>query len=87
MPEITLQHLFRALDKPAENKEKTEQELFESNHLKPGQKVDVAFYDVTTFAFQSVKTEEMKDFGFSKDCKFIKVQVMMGLLLDTDGIP
>jgi transposase len=87
LPEIPLQHLYRALDKLAENKEKIEQELFEINHLKSGQKVDVVFYDVTTFAFQSVKTDELKDFGFSKDCKFSEVQVVMGLLLDTDGMP
>ena len=87
LPEIPLQHLYRTLDKLAESKEKIEQELFERNHLKLGQKVDVVFYDVTTFAFQSVKVDELKDFGFSKDCKFSEVQVVMGLLLDADGMP
>jgi hypothetical protein len=32
--------------------------------------IDVAYYDVTTFYFESVKQNELKDFGFSKDCKF-----------------
>ncbi|NCB40591.1 MAG: IS1634 family transposase [Erysipelotrichia bacterium] len=86
-PDIPLQHMYRALDRLAENKEKIEQELFEINHLKAGQEADIVFYDVTTFAFQSIKTDELKDFGFSKDCRFGEVQVVMGLLLDADGMP
>lgn len=86
-PEIPLSHLYRALDRLASGKEKIEQELFERNHLKLGQEVDVVFYDVTTFAFQSVNKDELKDFGYSKDCKFNEVQVVMGLLLDARGMP
>lgn len=87
LPEIPLHHFFRALDKLADNKEKIEQELFEINHLKLGQKVDIVFYDVTTFSCQSVKADELRNFGYSKDCKFSEVQVVMGLLLDTEGMP
>jgi transposase len=84
---IPLHHFYRALDKLAENKEKIERELFERNCLKLGQEVDVVFYDVTTFAFQSVKRDGLRDFGFSKDCKFNEVQVVMGLLLNAEGMP
>jgi hypothetical protein len=70
MPQIPLQHFYRALDKLAANKEMIEMELFRRNHLKMGQEVDVVFYDVTSFAFQSVQKDELRDFGFSKDCKF-----------------
>jgi transposase len=75
------------LDKLAENKEWIEKELFDKNHLKIGQTVDVVFYDVTTFAFQSFQVDEIRNFGFSKDCKFNEVQVVMGLLIDNEGMP
>src|SRR5690606_8691178 len=47
----------------------------------------VAFYDVTTYYFESVETDDMKRFGFSKDNKVNQVQVVMGLLIDDYGIP
>lgn len=87
LPELGLQHLYRALNILASNKETIEKMLFADNHLKVGQKVDVVFYDVTTFAFQSFKVDEIRNFGFSKDCKFNEVQVVMGLLIDHEGMP
>ena len=87
LKEAELQHLYRALDKLCDKKEFVENQLFEQNYKISGQKVDVVFYDVTTFAFQSVIADELKNFGFSKDCKFNEVQVVMGLLIDTNGMP
>lgn len=87
MEQVPLQHLYRALDKLAANKERIETELFERNHLKLRQEVNVVFYDVTTFAFQSTDEDEVRRFGYSKDCKFNEVQVVMGLLLDAEGKP
>jgi transposase len=87
LKEARLQHLYRTLDKLSEEKEFIENELFERNYKVYGQKVDVVFYDVTTFAFESVIADELKNFGFSKDCKFKEVQVVMGLLMDTNGLP
>lgn len=56
------------------------QELFDS-------KVDVMFYDVTTLYFESTKQDDIRDFGFSKDCKFKEVQVVLALITTTDGLP
>ena len=61
--------------------------MFEYNYVRINKKVDVVFYDVTTIAFESVIADELKDFGFSKDCKFNEVQVVMGMMIDADGIP
>lgn len=47
----------------------------------------VYFYDVTTYYFESQLAGEMKRFGFSKDNKENQVQVVMGLLSDSHGIP
>ena len=82
-----LEQLYRALDKLGEHKERIENELFYENYSKVGNTVDVVFYDVTTFAFESVIADELRNFGFSKDCKFNEVQVVMGLLVDSNGFP
>lgn len=87
LEEVDLHHLYRCLDKIGSAKETIEDELFFENYTKLGQKIDVVFYDVTTFAFESVIVDELKNFGFSKSCKFNEVQVVMGLLIDSNGLP
>ncbi|WP_344914180.1 IS1634 family transposase, partial [Amphibacillus indicireducens] len=47
----------------------------------------VAYYDVTTYRFESVNAGELRLFGYSKDNKHNEVQVVMGLLMDNQGIP
>lgn len=47
----------------------------------------VAYYDVTTFSFESVDQGELRMFGYSKDHKHHEVQVVLGLLMDNQGIP
>ncbi len=69
--------MYRTLDKLSEEKEFIENELFEKNYKVCGQKVDVVFYDVTTFAVESGIADELRNFGFSKDCKFHEVQVVI----------
>lgn len=45
------------------------------------------YLDVTTYAFESTRWGELRMFGFSKDHKNNEVQVVMALLLDSNGIP
>jgi len=87
LKEIKLQHLYRSLDLLSESKEILEEEIFYQNRNLFNMQIDVVFYDVTTFAFESVKQDSLKDFGFSKDAKFKEVQVVMGLLIDQEGRP
>jgi len=87
LKEISLQHMYRALDRLSDHKEEIEESLFEHNYVQYGQTVDVVFYDVTTFAFESVIADAMKDFGYSKACKFNEVQVVLGMIIDSNGMP
>ena len=50
-------------------------------------KTDQCCFDVTTYAFESTRWGEMRLFGFSKGHKNNEVQVVMGLLIDNNGIP
>ena len=47
----------------------------------------LAFYDVTTYGFESQAQSELKDFGLSKANKVNEVQVVLGLVMDSNGIP
>ena len=82
-----LNAFYRCLDVLADNKDEIERYVFEKNRTLFNMKVDVVFYDVTTFHFESVKADELRNFGFSKAGKFNEVQVVMGMLVDLEGRP
>lgn len=84
---LQLQNFYRALDYLADAKEDLEDQLFEKNKNLFNMKIDVVFYDVTTFHFESIVADSLKDFGFSKAGKFNEVQIVMGLLVDQEGRP
>lgn len=86
-PPEDLNAYYRCLDVLAENKESIEQHIFERNLSLFNMHVDVVLYDVTTFHFESVQEDELKRFGFSKAGKPNEVQVVLGLLVDTEGRP
>lgn len=50
-------------------------------------KVDVLFFDVTTLYFESFEPDGLREFGFSKDCKFKETQVVLALVTTTEGLP
>lgn len=64
-----------------------EEALFAANCHLFNLKIDIVFYEVTTFSFESVRTDSLRDFGFSKNGKFQEVQVVLGLLIDGEGRP
>lgn len=84
---LELQHVYRCLDLLAEQKVRIESAVFERNRTMFNMRVDVIFYDLTTFHFESQRADELRDFGFSKAGKVNEVQVVMGLLVDRDGRP
>lgn len=85
--ESELHSIYRCLDLLSSSKEKVEEELFNKNINLFNMQIDVVFYDVTTFHFESQKSDELRDFGFSKANKVNEVQVVMGLLIDNEGRP
>jgi transposase len=84
---IELQHIYRSLDLLAKLKPNLEKHLFNINSQSFKMKVDIVFYDATTVYFESKNSDELRDFGFSKDCMFNDVQVVLGLIMDSMGRP
>ena len=85
--DLILEDYYRVLDIIYDEKEKLEKHLNSTLKKKFNRELNVVLYDVTTYYFESVKKDEIKGFGFSKDNKVNQVQVVMGLLIDNNGIP
>ena len=50
-------------------------------------KISVVFYDMTTLYFEAEAEDDLRKIGFSKDGKFQKPQIMLGLLVGKNGYP
>lgn len=84
---IPLHHFYRTLDFLAGYQEAIQQHSFARYTHLFNREIDVVFYDVTTFHFESMQADELRQFGFSKSQHFNEVQVVMGLLIDQEGHP
>lgn len=84
---IPFQKIYRAMDQLAKHEDKAK-ELIRNHTLGLFRdKVDILFFDVTTLYFESINSDDFKNFGFSKDNKFKEVQVMLALIATEDGLP
>jgi len=81
--EFKLEQIYRSLDALAKDTVPLKQHLFKYSNAS----VDLVFFDATTLYFHSDKEDDLRKFGFSKDCKFKDVQVTLGLLMDQEGRP
>ncbi len=84
---LGLDLLYDVLNVLSEQKEAVIEHLADFFQKKTNRQGPEAYYDVTTYAFESTRWGELRMFGFSKDHKNNEVQVVMGLLLDNNGIP
>ena len=81
-----LHNAYKSLDELDRYKDQLCQHLFNMQQSIHGQ-VQIAFFDVTTMYFESNKFDDLRQFGFSKDCKFNEVQVVVSLITDAFGNP
>ena len=84
-----LHHLYRALNLLSQHKEDIERSLYWHDRDLLNMSVDVVLYDLTTLRFESTR-EDLGDlcrFGYSKEMRSDCTQVVLGLLVDTDGLP
>jgi len=49
--------------------------------------IAVVFYDMTTLYFEAEDEDDLRKIGFSKDGKFQNPQIMLGLLVGSEGLP
>jgi hypothetical protein len=51
------------------------------------EQIDLLFFDVTTLYFETVETDDLRKFGYSKDCRFNTTQLVLALATNQDGLP
>lgn len=84
---IDLQHFYRSMDAIENLGGSFQKQAFEVASKYSPLPMDCFFFDVTTLYFESVEQDELRDFGFSKDQKHHSVQVVLALVVDSQGIP
>lgn len=84
-----LHHFYRALDLLSQHKDDIERGLYWHERDLYNMSVDVVLYDLTTLRFESTREDvgELRRFGYSKENRSDCTQVILGLLVDTEGIP
>lgn len=82
-----LNRLYRLLDTLHTKIDNIKRHTFEKTKNLMPEKVDIVFFDVTTLYFESVSTDELREFGFSKDHRFNTTQVVLALATNSDGLP
>ncbi len=85
---ISVDEIYRFLDDLSDkHQEEVEQISFQHTKKLVDNTVTVVFYDLTTLYFESESEDDLRKTGFSKDGKFRKPQIVLGLLLTTNGYP
>lgn len=85
--EHNLDAIYRMMDKLYENIGQVKKCTFEHMHSLFPQHVNLVLFDVTTLYFESTDTDELRNFGYSKDCRFNTTQVVLALATNEDGLP
>ena len=77
------------MDKLADNNELIQQQIYTTGRDLFNQQLDVVFYDVTTFYFESEveKEGELRQMGFGKDGKIGNTQILYCMMIDKDKNP
>jgi transposase len=89
LPPIALHTLYKTLDRLDQYSEELQRWMYEKHKNLFNYEIDVVFYDVTTFYFESGVEKEgsIRQKGFSKDGKIGDTQVLFGLLVDRNKQP
>ncbi len=86
---IELHHIYRSLNLLCKHKEDIEKGLYWHKRDLLNLNVDVVLYDLTTLRFESTREDlgELRRFGYSKEMRSDCTQVVLGLLVNPEGIP
>lgn len=86
--QINLERVYRMMDKLDDQVVERIQSCAHAETLSLlQQKINVVFFDCTTLYFESFIEDELKQLGFSKDNKHSQSQVLVALLVTTEGLP
>lgn len=85
---IDLDKVYRMMDKlDTAALERLKKITYQNTLNLLGSKIEVIFYDATTIYFESFSEDELKRNGFSKDHKHNQPQILLALMVTSDGLP
>ncbi|WP_375330438.1 transposase [Candidatus Tisiphia endosymbiont of Nemotelus uliginosus] len=79
-------HLYQALEWLEENQEKIEMKLFKTYQKQNNTPPVMLLYDITSSYFEGTENE-LEEYGYNRDKKKGKKQIVIGLLTDDHGEP
>lgn len=85
--EHDLDSIYRMMDKLYDRIDDVKKCTFEQMRSLFPNKVDLVLFDVTTLYFETVETDGLRNFGYSKDLRFNTSQVVLALATNEDGLP
>jgi len=86
---LSYHNLLRAMDRLINIKEQAEP-LIAQTVLDPKEPVDMVFYDITSTYFEgdkSIQDNDLRRYGYSRDHREDRRQVVIGLVMTRSGIP
>ena len=85
--DVDLNHIYRYMDRLYSSQQELVQNISVEHTRKIlGGRIGLMFYDVSTLYFETAKTDDLREAGFSKDGKTAESQVVLGLLVSEGGI-
>ncbi len=84
---LKLRHLYQALDFLADNKDEIEEAIFSRIRNLFNLKLDLVLWDTTSTYFESNDEDELRRYGYSKDHRPDRIQIVIGVLMTAEGIP
>lgn len=87
--EPSYHHLLRAMDRLLPVKEAAEP-LVAKRLIAGSEKIDLVFYDITSTYFEgnrSLVENDLRRYGYSRDGRFDKRQIVIGLVMTRAGVP
>ncbi|MFH1535531.1 MAG: IS1634 family transposase [Patescibacteria group bacterium] len=86
MEGLTVDDLYDSLDYAAADQEKIEKKLFDIRVAKTGKTPRIYLYDVTSSYLEGTQNE-LAFWGYNRDKKIGKMQIVIGLMTDEEGYP
>lgn len=84
---VSVDAIYRFLDELSSTHKETVERIAFDYTKKRLKNISVVFYDMTTLYFETEDEDDLRKIGFSKDGKFQKPQIMLGLLVGQNGLP
>ena len=85
---LSLEKVYRMMDQLDDKKiDKLQSCAYQGTQNLLAEPLNVLFFDCTTLYFESFKEDDLKQNGYSKDCKFNQPQVLLALRVTREGLP